>query len=666
MPLDELYNMIPSTKLKNRLFINNGDISFTDKSDETGIGIHSFSNGAISADLDNDGDPDIVCNNIDESAFVYRNNSNSENYISVNLDYSATQNRNAVNASVYAYQNGVMQRSDVLTVRGYQSCTESRIHFAFENSTKVDSLIIVWPNNMIQWEYNLDLGKEYIISYTATTEAKRQQKQKLFKEITKESGINFIHRENDFNDFEDEILLPHRQSMLGPFISVADVNSDGLEDFFVGGASGQKCAIYHQNEDHTFSEALIKLMDVDAENMGSCFFDLNGDDHLDLYVVNGGNENKNSNLLNDRIYLNSGNGNFTPHKIMDDMASGSCAVSFDFDNDGDDDIFVGGRAVPGAYPMADKSMILRNENGELNNVTQELCPELERIGIITAALSTDFNNDGKTDLVVTGEWMSVLFFENTGNGFNRVDVGINDQNLTGWYYCLAESDINNDGVKDIIAGNIGLNHKFRPNTENPFYIYMDDFDSNGTNDIVLAQYDDQYDGYFPVRGKQCLSEQMPFISEEKFDSYEDFSEATVHDIFSEELEDPRVKYEARNFASVALIKKEEGYEVHELPRLAQISAVNAIISSDFDLDGEDDLLLAGNLFETEVETARVDQGVGTLVSKGQAVLDSGFFVPGDVKDIKLLKGGDSNFVIVSNNNGPVQIFKVLESGLALP
>lgn len=657
--LDVLYNMIPSTKLKNRYFENKGDLNFSDESDASGIGVYSFSNGAIYADLDNDGDLDIVTNNIDEKAFIYRNESNSENHVSFNLYKANSANRKGLNSSIFVFQDGQMQRGDVLPVRGFQSSTETELNFALAKNQKVDSVIVLWDDYTVQWEYDFELRNSYTITYKPEGGAIKEDKNHLFKEITNQLGDEFVHIENDFNDFETEILLPHKQSAIGPFISSGDFNGDGLDDFFIGGAKGQSGMLFKQLPGNKFSAKKLSQEDREAEDMGSTFFDIDQDGDLDLFVVSGGNENKGE-LLSDRLYLNDGNGNFK--KSIDFNSSlhysGSKVVSEDFDKDGDEDLFIGGRGTPGKYPASEPCIFYENINGQLTDATDKWLGDYSNLGIITDILISDINSDEAPDLILCGEWTSVLYLKNTGEKFVKSSLGFEDSKWSGWYYSLHQLDYDQDGDLDIIAGNMGENHKFKPSQKAPFKIYMSDFDENETCDILLALQDED-NKYFPVRGKQCLSEQMPFISEEKFNSYEDFSQADIEVIFQEKLDQAEYKLEASNFASIVLINSNGKYSIEKLDNEFQLGPLNGIVSSDFNKNGITEILSGGNLFETEVETSRADANVGIYKEGDQVRLNSGFFIPGDVKDIQIIRGENCQLILVANNNGKLQVFRNL-------
>ena len=491
----------------------------------------------------------------------------------------------------------------------------------------------------------------------------------IFIETTDEAGFTFIHKENVYDDFAREKLLPHKLSQNGPKIAVRDVNGDKLEDFFIGGASGSSGAMYIQNVNGTFSLSTAQPWEKDkvCEDMGALFFDSDGDNDLDLYVVSGGNEFEfDSPHLQDRLYINNGNGLFTKStaSLPRMLSSGSCVVAADFDNDHDLDLFVGGRLVPGRYPNPPRSYILENANGIFKDVTTGLAPTLARAGMVTAALWTDFDQDGNIDIAVVGEWMPISFFKNTGGKFENITARLNLDNSTGWWNSIAAGDFDNDGDVDYVVGNLGLNSKFKASESEPLHVYCKDFDASGNLDIVLAQYDQGI--CYPVRGKDCSSEQMPFI-DNKFQTYQSFGEASIYEVYGNQLKDA-LHYEAKIFESVYLDNLDNGsFSINPLPVEAQFSTVFSIVSGDFNEDSNLDLLISGNFYAPEVETGRNDAGIGLyLAGQGNGqftpvkLSESGFYVPGDVKDMKIINSPNAKLssILIANNNAKMQVFRL--------
>ena len=427
--------------------------------------------------------------------------------------------------------------------------------------------------------------------------------------------------------------------------------------------------MFLQTKDGTFKKIneSIWLEDKNSEDMSAVFFDANGDDCIDLYVVSGGNEfEANSPELQDRLYLNNGSGDF--HKAKNSLPSmlisGSKAVPEDFDNDGDMDLFVGGRLIPGQYPWPTNSYLLENNKGIFKDVTKTLAPDFEKIGMVTDAVWTDFDNNGTKDLVLVGEWMSIQFFSNTSKGFLNVTENTGMDNTEGWWFSITSDDFDGDGDIDFVAGNLGLNYKYQATEQNPFEVFADDFDKNGKKDIVLSYYN--FGTLFPLRGRSCSSQQIPSISK-KFEDYNSFASANLVDVYGkEELDSAEIHYEAKTFATSYIENLGNGkFKIYKLSNEAQFSSVNKIIVKDFNRDGNKDILLGGNLFSSEVETPRNDASIGSYL-KGDGngnfypVLNqqSGLFLTGDIKDIGEIRIGNSDFLIASKNNDELQFIKL--------
>lgn len=658
--LDELYNLIPSTKLANYLFQNQGGLKFHNMAAEWGVDQRSFSNGATYADLNNDGALDLVVNNLDQKAFIYRNTSKSNHWLKVSLQHPGTPNPQGIGSSVHIFINGTEQVREVRNVRGFQSGVSATVHFGLSAEERVDSLTVVWDNLMQQTSYDLSADQLLTINY-APDRPWSKSEPKLIWENTSEIA-DFTHREQAFDDFKEEILLPHRQSTLGPMLEAADINGDGHDDFFVGGAAQQAGAIFRwENGGFARTDQPALQKDKASEDLGAVFFDADKDGDQDLYVVSGSNEFGPQDLrLQDRLYLNDGNGRFvkSPDGTLPEMfISGSRVVSLDIDNDGDNDLVVGGRAIPQKYPYPEPTVVLINENGKFTDQTVQWCPDCKGLGIVTDLDTADFDQDGQMDLIIVGEWMSPVVLLNNGDQLKKAEnTGLDD--LTGWWYGCKVVDWNNDGKLDILAGNIGLNHKFSATEESPFHLYANDFDSNGTLDLVLAS--DQDGTTLPIRGKQCLSEQMPFISEEKFDTYESFSNADIQTIFGEEINSGKHLTAVEFGSSIFIQNNELGFEQQLLPVEAQFSAIQSFAVVSNSKDGGAWFIAAGNLYETEVETTRADAGIGIVLNKeGEVMNNSGFFASGNVKDLCYLESGGAKFIAVANNSGKLQLFKYI-------
>jgi enediyne biosynthesis protein E4 len=672
-----------SNPITNFVFKNNGNYTFEDKSYDWGFREPSFSNGAAYADLDLDGDLDLVINNIDKEAFVFRNNAvekNGNNFIRFEILDQSGKNP-AYNSKVSIYYGSQMQYAELHPVRGYQSSVESILHFGLKDIAKIDSVKIEWLSGSQTIITNLKTNKTHTISQknAALLPFKKQKYNPLFVDISSSfSKALFKHQENDFDDFAKEILLPHRQSMLGPFISVGDVNGDQAEDFFIGGAKGQSGQLFLQQAGGGFSASSNQAWasDIDSEDMGSLFFDADADGDLDLYVASGGGGefNPKDPKLQDRLYLNNGTGVFKKaQKALPRMPTSSGKVKgFDYDKDGDTDLFVSGRTTPGKYPFPADSYLLRNDGGKFTDVTDEVAPQLRQLGMVTDAVWTDFDKDGLTDLFVVGEWMGINCFKNTDGKFENVSDQYNLSGKTGWWYSIIAADFDKDGDEDFIVGNVGSNNKFQPSEKKPLHVYCNDFDQNGTLDIVLSK--SYKNNLVPVRGKECSTAQMPFVSE-KFPTYKAFSESSLAEIYGEKQLAEALHYSANTFQSFFIENKGgEGFEFHELPVEAQFAPINAILAKDFDGDGNIDVVIAGNNFQTEVETPQYDAGKG-LFLKGNGdgtfntsirLRDSGIMLPKDTKDLKLIAVGKQKIqvILVANNNDKIQFLAVFDERMA--
>ncbi|WP_020529970.1 VCBS repeat-containing protein [Flexithrix dorotheae] len=667
---------MPSVKLKNYFFLNNRDLTFSNHTENSGLNIPSFSNGAVYTDLDNDGDLDIVVNNVNDPAFIFENQSNrlkKGNYLKIDFKGS-TQNRNGIGAKVWLYHPGQVQYQQYTYNHGFRSSMAVPLHFGIGELLKVDSLKVMWPDGSVEVKAGV-AGNQLITLDIQDSENHSLSPQKtlgnssFFSEVSTKKQINHISREEDYDDFIKEELLPHKMSALGPFMSSGDVNGDGLEDIFIGGAKGFPGTVYFQNALGSFEKQNTGVFIDHAfyEDIGNVFFDADTDGDLDLYVVSGGNElPRNDKSYLDRIYLNDGLGNFTyiQSALPENFTSGSVVVPHDIDEDGDLDLFVGGRQTPGLYPYPANSHILLNEEGRFIDATKDFCVELEELGMVTSAVWTDIDQDEDMDLIVAGEWMPVTVFENKNGQLNKKANQKNGlENSDGWWFSLVAKDMDGDGDEDLIAGNVGLNYKYKASNEKPFQVYSKDFDMNGENDIVLAYYEKT--SLYPLRGRSCSSSQIPEIKK-KFPTYKAFASASLADIYGGNELKMALNYKAYNFATTYFENDGKGnFKEKKLPNLAQLSSVNAIIPYDVNQDGHQDLVLAGNMYGSEIETPRNDAGYGLFLQgdgKGgfEAIdyKDSGLFLDGDVKDMKAIKVKGSIILLVSKNSDKIQMVEI--------
>jgi enediyne biosynthesis protein E4 len=660
--------LFPSNPVKNYIFKNNGDFTFTNKADSWGFKEPTFSNGMAYGDFDNDGDLDIVINNINDFSYLYENKAVNKNchYLKIKLEGPVT-NLFGLGSIVMAQTGKIAQKQELTLSRGYMSSAPPFIHFGLDKNEIIDKLTITWPDGKQQVLNNVKVDQTLILNYKdATEQVKKEPEQKSeFTDITGKSGITFLHREDKYDDFEYEPLLPHKNSQMGPGMAVGDVNGDDLDDFFIGNGKGFKGAMYLQTREGTFKEMPGPwLSDSLYEDTGALLFDADNDGRLDLYVVRGGNNNKeNEEYYQDRLYLNTVKGFIKCKNCLptDLHKSGKCVKAADYDKDGHVDLFVGGRIVPGKYPYPANSYILRNNGGKgedlkFENVTKKVAPGLLNSGLVTDAVWDDFDGDGSMDLIVVGEWMKIRFFHNTENEFTDITDKLGFAETTGWWNSIYCCDIDGDGDNDYVVGNLGLNYKYKTSEKEPFEIYANDFDLNGTTDLVLGYW--EKGKIYPVSGLDASARQVPVIGL-RYKSYEEFARATLQEIYGEEMLKASLHYKANTFANSWIENKGNGiFTIHKLPNRAQFSSINAI--AEMKKEGKDkSLIVAGNLYGSEVETPRDDAGIGLVIqsdSTGEIKIvppdQSKLCVKGEVKEIRKIKlaSGKNAFLFAINND----------------
>lgn len=663
----DLYNQMPSEKLQNILYQNNGDLKFAESGQKWGLADFSFSNGVAQGDLDNDGDLDLVVNNMDENAFLYKNLT-SENETTNYLKVKTKGKNSEPFARVRISYDGKSQQLEQKRTRGYMSSQSNTLHFGLGQNKIIDTVSIQWLDGSVEEKVNVAANNVLTFDIKDSHIPKQENATaSLFKEIQADKiGIDFVHSENYFDDFETEILLPYKQSTSGPLMSKGDVNGDGKLDFYIGGSSGQAGQLYiHRARGFSKSNSTIFETDKGYEDMQSVFFDFDNDNDLDLFVVSGGNEfEEHSSFYADRIYINDGSGNFSRFStsvLNTYPKSGKCVGIIDFDQDGDSDIIVGNRSIPKKYPIASSSILYENIGGELKDVTETKAQELADFGIINDLVVTDIDNDGWDDVIAVGEWSPIGFFKNH-QGNLRLEPNCTADSNDGLWFSISETDINNDGLKDYIVGNIGLNYKLKASVEKPLKIYANDFDGNGSTDIILSK---NYKGaYVPVRGRECSSQQMPFIKE-KFKSYSEFANASLNDIYGDTQLNDSYKKEVTELKSILLLNKGNfKFDKIVLPALAQQFPVLSCSFYDINNDGFEDCILAGSIYNTEVETTRLDAISGlVLKSNGKdgytplPYKETGLYLEGNVKDIALISVGQENYLLTTVNNNRLKVYK---------
>ncbi len=675
-----LHNL-PELSISKYAFRNQGSnpettLTFADVSEVWGLNQIGFSSGAAYADLDNDGDLDIVTNNIDSESFVLENQLNQRkghlNWLRVNL-LPTNQLPVMTGAKVWLYAGGQRQMLELAPVRGFVSTVENVLHFGLSNTSHYDSLVIRYPDGTRQ---HLGPGAaNRMLTVTARPTGLWQPGNPtvtpLFTELSEaESGLAITHQESPVVDFNQTPLLPHLLSRNGPYLAVGDVNDDKLDDFFVGTDFGHVSSVYVQQPNGGFQTRTLPGSEK-YEDMGAVFFDADRDGDMDLYVVSGGSKDEGlSATYQDRLYLNSG-GSFQPAPngyLPATRSSGGGVSAADFDGDGDLDLFRGGRVVPGQYPKPADSYLLRNEGaGRFTDVTDQLAPGLRQVGLVTSALWTDADNDRRPDLLLVGEWMAPTLFRNIGGRLQKQKTkGLADQ--TGWWCSLVAGDFDGDGDTDYVAGNLGLNSKFRASAAEPVRVFAADYDNNGRLDPILTFYLNHQQ--VPVAQRDVMMAQIPGIKK-RFLSYHDYAAHPFEELFSDDERKNAYQRDARQLASCYI--ENQGnftFAVHALPVEAQFSPVNSLAVRDFTGDGIPDVLLAGNFYGTETQGGQLDAGRGLLLAglgkqTGHApfrpVPNTGLNMAGDVKAIAPLRRPDGQiWWIVSTNNGPMQIWQFLK------
>lgn len=687
----QMLEAIPQVKLHNYAFRNAGDLHFSNVTNNWGFEKASFSNGAAAADLDNDGDMDLVINNINDKAFVYENTlmakgETKNHYLSVKL-IGDSLNRNGLGAWIELYYNGLHQAYEQTPYRGYISTVQLNAHFGLDTVSRIDSLIVKWPNGKMQVLENITSNqtlqvelKNAQLSYTWAQPVLAQNT--LFTDITDSLQINYHHAEHDFIDFNIQKLLPHKFSEYGPALAVGDIDGNGSDDIIVGGSSFQSPIIFKQKINGTFSK--IQLLpganekNRRWEDMGVTLFDADGDGDLDLYTASGGFEYApGTNSYQDHFYLNDGKGNFTRDSLAlpQNFVSKSCVRVADYDRDGDIDLFIAGRVEPWNYPKPVSSFIYRNDSKDgvikFIDVTASLGKPLINIGLMSDAVWTDFDNDGWTDLVLAGEWTSVKFLKNNNGSFADITGSTGVDSKLGWWNSILPGDFDADGDIDYIVGNLGLNSFYQASDKYPVRIYAKDFNNDGAFDAIPTIYlpasqQDPLKREFPVHVKDDMAKQL-IQFRLKFTDYRSYATATFGQMMTKEEMEGVLKLEANEFRHGLFKNQGDGkFEMIPLPSAAQYSCINGMLTDDFDADGQLDILLTGNDYGTETSIGRYDacnglflKGNGAGDFKPIPILQTGWFVPGNAKALVKLKGPSGEMLIAaSQNRGPMKIFRV--------
>ena len=661
-----------STKLSHYAFRNNGDLTYANQTAAWGLDTPSFANGAAYGDLDGDGAPDLVVNNVDQEAFVYRNNARtlSQNrYLQVQLEAEGA-NRFAVGAKVTLWSGKEQFFQEEESTRGFQSSVDYVLTFGVGQRDTIDSVTVRWPDGRGSVSKRVATNQRVFLRQSqavAPPVPSPEPLTPLFTDVTDRVKLPYVHRENDFVDFDRELLIPKLLSTEGPYLAVADVNGDGLDDMFIGGAKDQPGELLIQQPDGRFvsSDPTVFEQDRVSEDLGAVFFDADGDGHPDLYVVSGGNEFSNmSPALQDRLYLNDGRGHFRKAigNLPTEYISGSRVVAADYDGDGDLDLFVGGRVVPWRYGVDPQSMLLQNDgHGHFTDVTAQLAPELARVGMVTDAIWQDVDGDGRVDLVVVGEWMPITIFHNAGGGrlVRQNTPGLEQSN--GWWNRIMAGNFtgHRDGRVDFIVGNLGLNTRFHATATEPVTMYVKDFAGSGFAQQILATYRGGVSR--PLAMRDELVNALPRLKA-RYLTYQDYAGQSLTDIFSPAELAGAVLKQAYTFATALARNNGDGsFTLVPLPLEAQLAPVYGVLAADFDGNGTLDLLLAGNFDGVQPEIGRMSASYGLLLrgdGKGNftpvRTAESGFLVPGQARDIARIRTrAGPRYVVTRNNDRPL-------------
>ena len=671
---EKLIDLIPSNPISNFAFRNTGDLQFANSAKEWGLSQPGFSNGSAYGDLDNDGDLDLVVNNVNMKPFVYRNQSveakTGNNWLQLKLQGSPS-NTEAIAAQAIVKADGKSWWREQMPVRGYQSTVDDRLHFGLGDVQKIDTLMVQWPDGSTTLRTDVAVNQSLALSLDSASDIAKESHKKstkpLLKKIDDTLGINWKHEESNYNDFAKSPLLKHMRSTQGPAACSGDLNGDGLEDLYLGGAKGQSGSVWMQTNTGKFKQHISSVITADdaSEDTDCVIFDANGNGRGDLYVASGSSEfPSSSDALIDRLYFSNSDGSFSPSAQLlptPGFEPTGTVNAADYDGDGDTDLFVGIRLKPNAVGVSVNGYLLANDgSGNFENVTEKVAPALGRLGMITSAAWGDIDLDGDPDLIVAGEWMPLTIFINENGNLNKSTKAAGLNATKGLWNTVKLADMDEDGDLDIIAGNQGKNSLLKASEEQPLSMWVGDFDQNGSLEQFLATFDG--DTAYPVALRHQIIDQLPRMKL-RYPDYKSYAGKSVQNIFTQKQRERAIQLAANNSHSVIGWNNGNGkFSIQKLPMKAQWTPIYGILATDLNGDGKKDLLTGGNLWNAAPQVGRYDAGYGLVLKQladksfeSLSSMESGFKIDGQVRKIIALnmKSGSYKILVIRNNGSPV-------------